>query len=363
MLYYKKIWDLTRKNRYLRFFLVPLSLIYLLILTIRKNLFRLGIFTVYNPPIQTICIGNSTIGGSGKTPIVLYLANQLKSEYSLGLLSRGYNSRAPSYPHLIKPEDDVLTSGDEALLISNSLLFNVPFVISPNRKDGIQKLISRNINLLIMDDGLQHLAVKPQIKISLINLENADDYINSTNYSVFPHGIFRESPYSHFKEVDRVAFITKTQINSEIKEKINLISKKFDLKSYSILSILADKIVDAYSNKVIEKEFFKEINLLSSIANPESFELSVNELNININEHIKRNDHYIYSKEEWCLIKAKTKNPILCTTKDWIKLKNFIQNDNELYVLTQSVEDISNDGESLLYWTQKSLANIKLNHC
>jgi tetraacyldisaccharide 4'-kinase len=355
MLYYKKIWDLTRKNRYLRFFLVPLSLIYLLILTIRKNLFRLGIFTVYNPPIQTICIGNSTIGGSGKTPIVLYLANHLKSEYSLGLLSRGYNSKATSYPHLIKSEDDVLTTGDEALFISNSLSFEIPFVISPNRKDGIEKLISLNSNLIIMDDGLQHLAVNPQIKISLINLENTDDYLNAQNYSVIPYGIFRESPYSHFKGVDRVAFIAKQKINPELKEKINIISKKFEINSYSILSILAEKIIDAYSLITIAKENLCEVHLLSSIAYPESFELSARSLNLEVKEHTIKNDHFIYTNDDWKNIKAKANKPILCTSKDWIKLKNYIQKENELYVLTQSVDDISDDGENLLEWIKSKL--------
>ncbi len=339
-----------RKNPLTRIPLFVLSLTYLAILTCREKLFQTGVLSSVKAPLYTICVGNITAGGSGKTPSVIYIADALKDEKTTGVLTRGYLSRPPSTPHIVSRNDTPQVAGDEALLLASMLPETIPVVISPLRKKGLEVLKKYPVELCIMDDGLQHLRVKPDIRLCLIDLADAEEYLAATPFSTLPYGIFRENPLKGIKRADRIVFISKKALTQNDQDFISRISRKFSLESFSILTILPSNIVDGFSWKLLDNPETYSYTLLSSIAKPGSFEETVASIPLTFDKHIVREDHHHFSENEWRDLRYKHKNQILCTTKDWIKIRPYLTKEQELLVLTQKVSDMSSEGEKLIPW-------------
>lgn len=180
-------------------FLVPFGLLYGCIGMLRVALYRSGIFCSYQPPLPTVSVGNLALGGTGKTPVVDYLAKEARKRGSLPLIvSRGYGGRYSGCFKVVSDGEQIhCTSsecGDEPYLLA---LRNpgVPVIVARNRADGIKYGCARfNPDLIILDDGFQHLKVLRDENVLLLDGERPYG-----NGFPFPAGYLREFPFARHR--------------------------------------------------------------------------------------------------------------------------------------------------------------------
>ena len=146
--------------------------------------------------MPVVVIGNISLGGSGKTPLIIALAKALSERgYSVGVVSRGYGGASAQYPLVVSPDTPVSQSGDEPLLIVKKL--GCPVVVDPNRARAVEKLVkSFSCDLILSDDGLQHYRLHRDVEIAVV-----DGRRRFGNGYTLPAGPLRESP-RRLKEVD-----------------------------------------------------------------------------------------------------------------------------------------------------------------
>ena len=167
--------------------LLPLTIMFWLLSATRRMLFRFNVKSVTSVAVPVIVVGNISVGGNGKTPLVVYLAKRLRQEgYHPGVLSRGYGGKHAIYPMTVLHESDVSMVGDEAILMRQHV--NCPLVVDPIRPRGAQELHEyHKCDVVICDDGLQHYALDRDIEIVVI-----DGQRRSGNNLLLPAGPLRE---------------------------------------------------------------------------------------------------------------------------------------------------------------------------
>lgn len=164
----------------------PLSCLYRVGFLLNRNLYNSGFKQVYKAPVPVMVIGNITVGGSGKTPLLIQLVNYLRQHnVKVGVISRGYGGSGP-FPMLVTAGAQVAQAGDEPALIVQAT--SVPMVVGPNRQAAIELLLeSSEIDLIISDDGLQHWALDRQIEWIVL-----DQNRGLGNKKLLPEGYLRE---------------------------------------------------------------------------------------------------------------------------------------------------------------------------
>ncbi|MCK0913323.1 tetraacyldisaccharide 4'-kinase [Acinetobacter pittii] len=164
----------------------PLSCLYRTGFLLNRNLYNSGFKQVYKAPVPVMVIGNITVGGSGKTPLLIQLVNYLQQhDVKVGVISRGYGGNGP-FPMLVTSGAQVAQTGDEPALIVQAT--NVPMAVGPNRQAAIELLLeSSEIDLIISDDGLQHWALGRQIEWIVL-----DQNRGLGNKKLLPEGYLRE---------------------------------------------------------------------------------------------------------------------------------------------------------------------------
>ena len=174
------------------------SLLFWLISQLRHALFCLGIKSSYRAPKPVIIVGNLSVGGNGKTPVVVWLVEELKKRgLRVGVISRGYGGKSKTYPLFVTENTRPIEGGDEPVLIAKRT--NAPVVISPNRQQAIELLLSQaECDIIVSDDGLQHYKLQRDLEIVVMDAERA-----LGNGFVLPAGPLRELP-SRLKSVDFV---------------------------------------------------------------------------------------------------------------------------------------------------------------
>ena len=176
--------------------LIPLSWLFLGVITLRRILYRTRIFRSKKLSVPVIIVGNLTVGGTGKTPLVIWIVNFLKQHgYKPGIISRGYGGKATSWPQQVRPDADPAVVGDEALVISQQT--SCPMAVGPVRIDAGEALLKHaDIDVIVSDDGLQHYALQRDIEIAVI-----DGIRRYGNQRCLPAGPLRE-PISRLEQVD-----------------------------------------------------------------------------------------------------------------------------------------------------------------
>lgn len=149
--------------------LLPLSWLYGLISSAIRLSYQSGLRKSWRAPLPVVVVGNITAGGSGKTPLVIWLAEQLQQRgVRVGVVSRGYGGKATSYPLLLSHNSCAAQSGDEPLLIF--LRTGVPVAVAPDRTAAVRALLAGySLDLIISDDGLQHYALQRDWEIVVID--------------------------------------------------------------------------------------------------------------------------------------------------------------------------------------------------
>ncbi|MSR14628.1 MAG: tetraacyldisaccharide 4'-kinase [Gammaproteobacteria bacterium] len=178
--------------------LAPLGSLYRLSGKVRRHAYQNGLLKSYRAPVPVIVVGNLTVGGTGKTPLVIWLAGYLKSMgYRPGVLARGYGGRARQWPQQVRADSDPFAVGDEAVVIARRA--QCPVAAGPDRRASAKALIEHaNCDVLISDDGLQHYALERDIEIAVI-----DGVRRFGNGRCLPAGPLRE-PIARLREVDMI---------------------------------------------------------------------------------------------------------------------------------------------------------------
>jgi tetraacyldisaccharide 4'-kinase len=176
---------------FLPYFLWPFSQLYKLIIYLRKKMIKPK---KLNIPI--IIVGNITVGGTGKTPLVIWLVKFLQEHnYKPGIVSRGYGGKNKIFPQNVYSDSDTQQMGDEAVLLARRA--GCPVIIDPNRVNAVRYLLNHtDCNIVISDDGLQHYALARDIEIAVIDGER-----RFGNRWCLPAGPLRE-PISRLETVD-----------------------------------------------------------------------------------------------------------------------------------------------------------------
>jgi tetraacyldisaccharide 4'-kinase len=248
-------------------------------------------------PVTTVVVGNITLGGNGKTPIVIALYQLLQANgYQVGIITRGYKS---GHEHSIQVLSNGLTSaavGDEANMMSE--ICHCPIGVGADRVKGAKQILQQfpDLDVILSDDGLQHYALKRDVEIAVCR------FMALGNGLMLPAGPLRE-PRTRLDQVD----IT---INRDSNQVIESLGEVWNL-------------VDRETTCDISDFHGKQVHALAGIGFPEIFFASLAQMGIDVIEH-EYPDHYEFSAQE---LNLKPELPILVTHKDAVKLKG-IARDN-----------------------------------
>lgn len=178
--------------------LLPFNLMFAILSYARRRLYKYGIKASYQIDCPVIVVGNISVGGNGKTPLVIALANYLKQQgFNPGVLSRGYGGKSTTYPHVVTQDAIAKQVGDEPAMMKRRL--SCPLVIDPDRVRGANHLVDTcNVNVIICDDGLQHYRLQREIEIAVV-----DGARRLGNQQLLPMGPLREGP-NRLSSVDYV---------------------------------------------------------------------------------------------------------------------------------------------------------------
>ncbi len=309
-------------------FLYPVSWIYGFVVYIRNQLYDLGIFKSTEFDIPVVSIGNITVGGTGKTPHVEYLADLLKGKYEVATLSRGYKRNTKGFK-LVETESMAIEVGDEPLQIKKQFP-EIIVSVCENRVKGVEKLLdSKNEkvpDVVILDDAFQHRRIMAGINILLIDYNR-----QIKNDTLLPAGRLREG----VAQMRRANVIVFTKCPNEVTPIMRrILQKDVRLKPYQSLFFTTmehEKIRAVFDGPELEAEFYKEkqysVIVLTGIASPKIFHSHLKKYSKQM-EIVQFPDHYYYSGSDiQSVIKKfealKTDKKIIVTTgKDAMRIKD-----------------------------------------
>lgn len=180
--------------------LLPLSGLFCFISLIRTLLYKGGLLKSYRAPVPVVIIGNISVGGTGKTPLIIELVKQLQVQgRKPGVISRGYGGQSKIWPQIINETSTADLVGDEPCLIFQRT--SCPVVVGPNRQKDIEKLLQNSdCDIILSDDGMQHYALQRDVEIAVVDAQRLFG-----NGFCLPSGPLRES-VSRLQSVDIVLF-------------------------------------------------------------------------------------------------------------------------------------------------------------
>jgi len=311
---------------------ISISWLYGCIIWIRNQLYNREWIkrAVFNKPV--ISVGNITSGGTGKTPLVIYLARLLqKAGKKPGIISRGYGRKSQGLQVVHdgkKLLSDVKISGDEPYLMAR-VLENIPVIVSENRSLGIEQLLNYySVNIIILDDGFQHRKVNRDLDIIMISSNDKTE-----DYKLLPWGNLRE-PLKNIRRSDCVIYTKiKNKEIPAIHSKIQPFLKINPINSTS-LSTLMKYDASGYRKSLPPD---KPVFAFCGIADPISFNNSISELSLKVKGRRFFKDHQDYTdsvvKELSKQITANSINHIVTTEKDFVKLPERFLAEFEVYII------------------------------
>ncbi|GAA0873174.1 tetraacyldisaccharide 4'-kinase [Gangjinia marincola] len=297
-----------------------------MILTLRNLCYNKGWFTSTNFDLPIICVGNLSVGGTGKSPMIEYLVRLLQKDYQLAILSRGYKRKTSGFYELTGNETAKMV-GDEPLQFK-SKFDDIIVAVDEQRVRGVQTLLnlSHSPQVILLDDAFQHRKISPSFTILLTkhNELYVDDF-------VLPTGNLRE-PRSGVTRAD-IVVITKCPNNisnhdmRRVKDRLTGIAH--DRIFFS--AIQYDQSVFSSKGQTDLVKFVKTpFTLVTGIADPSSL---INKLRTYLNdfEVLSFPDHHNFTARELAMLSSYSR--ILTTEKDFTRLNGYLAQGVELYYL------------------------------
>lgn len=278
--------------------LLPLTGLFCFLSSVRRILYKKGFLQSYKAPLPVIVVGNISVGGTGKTPLIIELVKVLQSQGKKpGVISRGYGGKAHTWPQVVNNLSNADLVGDEPQLIFQST--QCPVVVGPDRRHDIEILIKQfNCDVILSDDGLQHYKMKRDFEIVVVDAKRVFG-----NGFCLPSGPLRER-ISRLKQVDMVLY------NGGDESDVAFSLQPGKCHTTSHIEI-----------KSVALEFFsgKTVHAVAGIGNPERFFKMLEKYNINVIKHAF-SDHYYFTKSDFIF---NDEYPVLMTEKDAIKCNDF----------------------------------------
>ena len=286
--------------------LMPLSLVFYLAVSMRRLSYRIGLSRSHKLPVTTIVVGNITLGGNGKTPIVVALYQLLREKgYNPAILTRGYKSGHEKSVQILHHGETRNAVGDEANMLSE--VCRCPLGVGSNRVAAARQILEQfpDTDVILSDDGLQHYALRRDIEIAVCR------YLSLGNGLMLPAGPLRE-PRDRLQQVD----ITINRDSDQIIESLGELWNLFDPSRRRHISEFQGK----------------QVHALAGIGFPEIFFASLMQMGIDVIEH-EFPDHHEFNAQD---LNLKPDLPILVTHKDAVKLKRLAR--ENIWVVPLQIE-------------------------
>jgi len=299
-------------------FLWIASLVWKLISSVRWKLCKLKPFRPFIAKATVVSVGNIVAGGSGKTPLVIKLINEMSSSLDkIGILSRGYGASQRKIPKKISKDIDWKLIGDEPKCILNNFK-HIDLYLGKDRKKSAMRAVSDNKKLLILDDGFQQKKIHCDIQIIMLN---ANDLFGRGFF--LPRGYLKDHP----KRLKHADFIVIN--HCETKQEFDVFKNK--VRKFTTCPIVGANFLFKTAEDINKKNISlkgEKIGIFCSIANPNHFVKTLKDLDCKIvcskffNDHEDISSKAIFSLEKECL--AKGIKYLVCTEKDFVKV-NFLK--------------------------------------
>lgn len=290
--------DTWYNEMYISSVLMPISMLFDDAIRFRRFLYKKGVLKKTKLSVPVIIIGNITVGGTGKTPLTIWLAQWLKDKgFNPGIISRGYGGNSKVWPQWVDEGSNPIQVGDEAILMAKRT--GCPVVVGPERVKDAQMLLDKTeCDIILSDDGLQHYALEREIEIAVIDGER-----RFGNLYLLPCGPLRE-PIARLQEVDLV-------VVNGIAEEENEFS----------MSVEGDVVINLLSKQEKPLADFSQqaCHAIAGIGNPKRFFNFLEQKKISLTSHAFQ-DHYQFSVSD---ITFKDDMPVLMTEKDAVKCMSF----------------------------------------
>jgi tetraacyldisaccharide 4'-kinase len=324
--------------------LFPLSLLFEVITSIRNFCFDIGIFKTYKSAIPVISIGNITVGGTGKTPLVLFLAEKLIADGRKPvILSRGYKGKRKG-PALVVtdfPSEQCASSseattlyGDEPVLMALRKL--CPVVIARKRVDGAKMIEQEKLgDIILLDDGYQHRWLSRDIDIVCIDCSCDASIKAFQDGKLLPSGIFRENKKNGLKRASYFCFsfrriIPPHLVAEQYQKTVNVLSQDLG-ETKNFASYFSGMEVKNSKGDILNP---CHVIPLAGIAKPQGFLTSLKDLGFSFDDtSLLFSDHHQFSTQDISRIDDLIRSgvPIVCTEKDLVRLPEDIN--KKVYVL------------------------------
>ena len=323
----EKVWFHSHSAKWILVpLLLPFMMLFFMLSFLRRVAYQLGLLKQIKLSVPVVIVGNIGIGGNGKTPLTLYLVEKLsKQGIKVGVVSRGYGSKAPHYPYQVCAKSSAEQAGDEPLLIFQRTGINV--VIGADRIAGCQLLIEQGCELIIADDGLQHYRLARDFEFVVVDGKRLFG-----NGLLLPAGPLRESK-SRIKSADCLV------VNGE-----SLWQEKMASSTLPILTmqLSANKVVNVKTGVSIELKTFltqniakgQAVNAIAGIGDPERFFKTLKQYGFVVASAQGFIDHQAYAIDD--LQQFPDDMPLLMTEKDAVKCADFAQ-ENYWYLPVDAV--------------------------
>lgn len=295
----------------------PLSLLFRILVAVRRKLNQRSSPPAYQN-VALIVIGNISVGGTGKTPLLICLAQHFTElGFKPGIISRGYGGQATAYPMDVDANSDVSQSGDEALLIAEKTA--CPVVVDPDRNRALQHLLdSYEVDLVLSDDGLQHYKLYRDIEIAVVDAERLFG-----NGFCLPAGPLRE-PISRLLQVDHIVINGKVGEANEVKSPLPA-----QLSAASRLQLDPRYLINLSTG---EKRPFSgapfnmgtTVQAISGLGNPQRFYELLARLPYRL-EVFSFPDHHAFTPSDLERRGIDAQQPVVMTEKDAVKCREFAQ--------------------------------------
>ncbi|PID45358.1 MAG: tetraacyldisaccharide 4'-kinase [Proteobacteria bacterium] len=290
--------------------LTPLALLYRMLSFLHK---RLALAKQVEHAIPVIVVGNISVGGTGKTPLVIDLVQLLqKAGYSPGIITRGYGGQSQQWPVRVHPDSDPIDCGDEPVLMAQRC--GVPVMAGSDRNANIDRLMKQaTVDIIISDDGLQHYRLKRDIEIVVIDGERG-----LGNRRCLPAGPLREPP-SRLEHCDFVV-VNEPKANAALS-----------------MQLLTDQIcrLNPVEQQSLSQWRGRRVHAVTGIGNPDRFFRMLVSQGLVVTEHAFP-DHYIFHPSD---IAFNDDIPVVMTEKDAVKCRKFAENHHWFVPVTAKLSE------------------------
>ena len=331
--------------------------------TLRNFLFDHGVLKIHRLNCSVISVGNLAIGGTGKTPMVVWLARIFSEEgYRIGIVSRGYGGVESGQVIVVSDGENILAdqaiSGDEPLMLARRLS-GIPVLCSANRvKAGKAAIEKFNCNALILDDGFQHRYLARDLDI--VMLDSRDPFGSGW---VFPRGIMREKAAALARA--QVLVLSRFDGSDGAEKNCDNLQRQWPDKTIVTATHRPMRIFSAADHRERPPDSLRELPLaaFAGIARPDDFFQSVHNLGARLVYTAALPDHYPLTSELLASLVREASNfrpeLWLTTEKDWVRLPQILPQGMELWVMAMEI-DLGRDSSQLIGRVRRVLQAVKV---